>query len=175
VIGALAHFLAHVPPPAWTNENVEDLLYVLEASFTADAIDMVTRAESAALAIARHSLGRGGVASDDIAERLGACIQHRDQAEFLLMAFIQVPHERTRRMALLSLARLRSTAVPELAAAAWDTGDEHQRIGALEALRLVDSDLLSGYLSKAVQDGRASVVAHARRCAESTTRPPDQA
>ena len=78
-------------------------------------------------------------------------------------------------MALLSLARLQSTAVPELAAAAWDTGDAHQRIGALEALRLVDSDLLAGYLSKAMEDGRASVVAHARRFAENTVGPPDPA
>ena len=78
-------------------------------------------------------------------------------------------------MALLSLAQLRSTAVPALAAAACDSGDEYQRIGALAALRLVDSGLLPEYVARALEDGRPHLLANARKHAEDAARPSESA
>lgn len=106
------NFLARVAPQDWSEENVTDLLYLLEQSSTDYVAELITRNELMALAIARHSLARDGVASDDIAERLGYCVQHRDEAEALLRAFTEVRHERTRRIALLALAAVPPAAVP---------------------------------------------------------------
>ena len=175
VIGALDDFVTHTPPDAWTAQNVEDLLCVLEHSTTDYAVELATRTEPMALAIARHALAQRSVAGDDIAARLGHCLRHREEAESLLMAFVQDPHERTRRMALLSLAQMRSAAVPALAAAAWNSGDEYQRIGALAALRLVDSGLLPEYVARALEDGRPHLLANARKHAEDAARPSESA
>ncbi|ARN21546.1 HEAT repeat domain-containing protein [Piscinibacter gummiphilus] len=175
MIAALDDFVTRVSHDTWTNDNVDDLLCVLEHSTTDHPVGLLTRIEPMALAIARHALARGGVAGDDIAEQLGGCVRHREEAESLLMAFVKDRHERTRRIALLSLARLQSAAVPSLAAAAWDTGDEYQRIGALEALRIVGSDLLPEYVSKAVEDGRPHLLANVHRLAPDAVRPSDRA
>ena len=83
----------------------------------------------------------------------------------LLIEFAHDEHERTRRMALLSLARLGSDAIPALALSAWNTGDEYQQIGALSALATIGSDQLPGYLLAAEKDGREHLVRYARKCA----------
>jgi hypothetical protein len=165
VVGALQRFLAEVQPSDWSEVNGTDLLYVLEQSSTDYIAELVANTEPMAIAIAKHSLARGGIASDDLAERLGCCIQSRDEAEALLMDFARDTHERTRRIALLSLAKLGSAAVPALAIAAWNTGDEYQRIGALSALKTVGSGLFSDYLSEALRDGREHLTAAARKYA----------
>lgn len=166
VVSALDDFLARVAPDDWSKSDVTDLLYVLEQSSTGDTIERVTRTEAMALAIARHSLARGGVASDDIARQMGHCVGAGDEAEALLLAFMRDPHEGTRWMALLSLAELQSAAVPALAVAEWETGDERGRMGALAALKIVGSDLFAPYLSRALEDGRANLLALARRYVE---------
>jgi hypothetical protein len=168
VVSAVERFLAHVQPQDWSEEEVTDLLYVLEQSSTDYIAELIARSETAALAIARHSLVRGSIAGCDIAEQLGYCIRCRDDAEALLIAFTRDKHERTRRIALLSLAELQSAAVPALAVAAWDTGEEYPRMGALSALKTVGSELFPVYLSRALDDGRPNLVSLARRYADQT-------
>jgi hypothetical protein len=163
VVSALKHFLTRVQPQDWSEGDVTDVLYVLEESSTNYIAELVTQSEEMALTIARHSLARGGVAGDDIAEKLGCCIHRREEAEALLMVFAKQEHERTRRIALLSLAKLQSAAVPALAVAAWDTGDEYQRIGALSALKTIGSELFPIYLLKAQEDGRKNLSSAARK------------
>lgn len=75
-------------------------------------------------------------------------------------------HELTRRLALLSLAKIQSAAVPALAVAAWDTGDEYPRMGALSALKTIGSKLFPIYLSQAQEDGREHLVSLARKYAD---------
>jgi len=166
VVSALQHFLALVQPRDWSEDDVTDLLYLLEQSSTDYIAELVTQSEPMALAIAKHSLARGGVAGDDIAEQLGHCIEHRDEAEALLIEFMRDEHERTRRLALLSLAKMQSAAVPGLAVAAWDTGDEYPRMGALSALKTIGSELFPTYLSQAQEDGRQHLVSLARKYAD---------
>lgn len=108
VVGALQRFLAETPPQDWSEDEVTDLLYILEQSSTDYPVELFGDSEPRILAIARHSLARGGMASDDIAGQLGRCVQHRAEAEALLLAFARDEHERTRQLALLSLAKLRS-------------------------------------------------------------------
>lgn len=110
VVEAVQDFLSRVPPDDWSEEEVTDLLYVLEQSSTDYVAELATRTEEMALAIAEHSIARGGIASDDIAEQLGRCVRRRAEAEALLMRFAQDEHERTRRIAVLSLAKLQSSA-----------------------------------------------------------------
>ena len=109
VVRAVQDFLSRAAPDDWSEEEVTDLLYVLEQSSTDYIVELATQTEEMALAIAKHSIARGGIASDDIAEQLGSCVHRRAEAEALLMRFAQDEHERTRRIAVLSLARLRST------------------------------------------------------------------
>jgi hypothetical protein len=124
VVSATRRFVNDVHPEDWSEQDVTDLLYVLEQSSTDYVVELVTESEAAALAIAKHSLARGGLASDDIAEQLGQCVQRREEAEALLLEFAQDKHERTRRLALLSLAKLRSSALPPLAISARNDGFE---------------------------------------------------
>ncbi|NGZ87046.1 HEAT repeat domain-containing protein [Duganella aceris] len=163
VVSALQDFLARVQPQDWSEEDVTDLLYVLEQFSTDYIAELLTQNEPMALMIAKHSLARGGVASDEIADQLRHCTQHRDEAEALLIEFMQDKHERTRRLALLSLAEMKSVAVPALAVAAWDTGEEYPRMGALSALKIIESKLFPIYLSLAHEDGRERLVALARK------------
>ncbi|VXB27564.1 HEAT repeat domain-containing protein [Massilia sp. 9I] len=163
VVTALEQFLIKLGPQDWSDDDVTDLLFVLEQSSTSYIAELFGQDEETLLALARHSLARGGVASDDLAEQLQYCVGHRDEAESLLLAFLGDSHERTRRMALLSLAALQSSSVPALAEAAWNTGDEYQRMGALSALKTVGSDLFPIYLAKAFEDGRQNLLALARR------------
>jgi hypothetical protein len=163
VVSALQEFLADVPAADWSVDDVTDVLYILEQSSTDYIAGLVTQSESMALEVAKHSLERSGIAGDDIAEQLAHCSDRRDEAEALLLKFSQSDHERTRRMALLSLAALESAAVPTLAVAAWKTGDEYQRMGALSALKTVGSDLFPIYLTLAEQDGREHLVSLSRK------------
>ena len=165
VVSAVQTLLAAVRPYEWTERHVTDLLYLLEVSSTGYLAELVAQDESAALVIARHSLARGSPAGDDLAEQLGRCTQHREDAIALLIEFAHDDHERTRRMALLSLARLGSDAVRALAVSAWETGDEYQRMGALSALATIGSDQLPTYLLAAEKDGREHLVQYARKCA----------
>lgn len=170
VVSALQHFLASVQPQDWSADNVTDLLYILEQSGTDYIAELVTTSEPMALAIARHSLARGGIAGDDLAEKLRHCTQHRDEAEALLIEFMRDGHERTRRVALLSLAEIQSAAVPALAAAAWDTGEEYPRMGALSALKTIGSELFPIYLSRALEDGREHLASLARKYVDALAR-----
>lgn len=163
VVSALKDFLTRVQPQDWSEDDVTDVLYVLKESTTDYIAELVTQSEEMALTIARYSLVRGGIAGDDIAEQLGCSIYRREEAEALLIAFAKQEHERTRRMALLSLAKLQSATVPALAVAAWDTGDEYQRIGALSALKTIRSELFPIYLSRAQEDGRKNLSSAAHK------------
>ena len=95
---------------------------MLDQSPTGCPAELGGQDDDAALAIGMHALARGASASDDIAEELGSCTPRRDEAEALLIEFARHSHERTRRMALLSRARLRSAEVRTLAVAAWNSG-----------------------------------------------------
>lgn len=163
VVSVLRDFLTRVQSQDWSEDDVTDVLYVLEESSTDCIAELVTQSEEMALTIAKYSLVRGGIAGDDIAEQLGCCIHRREEVEALLVAFAKQEHERTRRMALLSLAKLQSAAVPALAVAAWETGDEYQRIGALSALKTIRSELFPIYLSRAQEDGRENLSSAARK------------
>jgi len=163
VVDVVQDFLARVQPESWSEQDVTDLLYLLEQSTTGYVVELFAQREPTMLAIARHSLARGGIADDDIADQLRYCVQYRDEAEALLFEFMKSEHERTRRLALLSLAELGSKAVPALAVAAWDTGHEYLRLGALAALQIIGSELLPTYLAKAQEDGREHLLALARK------------
>lgn len=166
VISAFQEFLSSVSPEDWSDDDVTDLLYVLEQANTDYITELAAQKEPTILAIAKHSLARGGIASDDIAEQLGRCIQLRDEAELLLIAFMQDKHERTRRMALLSLAHMQSTTVTPYAKAAWESGDECAQMGALSALKTVGSDLFASFHSQALADKRENLHVLAKKYAD---------
>jgi hypothetical protein len=168
VVDALQRLVGSVQPEQWTETDVSDLLFVLDHSHTEYPAELVMQDEAAALAIGKHALARGAAASDDIADQLGNCTFRKDEAEALLVEFARDEHERTRRMALLSLAKLGSDAVPALAVEAWNSGIERQRIGALSALKTIGSDLLPAYIAEAEKDGRERLLAYARTCALDT-------
>jgi hypothetical protein len=162
VVGALQNFLAQVRSEDWTDDDVTALLYVLEQSSTDYIAEMVAERETDALAIAKHSIERGGIAGQDIAAQLRHCVGQRDEAEALLIVFAQDDFEYTRRIALLALAEMQSPAVQALAVTAWNTGDLHARIGALSALKTIGSALLPQFILLAQEDGREQLIAMAR-------------
>jgi hypothetical protein len=98
-----------------------------------------------------------------LAVELGNLKSHKLEAERLLLSFSQDEDEYTRRRALGALAEAGSARVDEVAASAWSSEFEYQRIMALSALHRVNSPALGKYLELADADGREHVVAQANR------------
>jgi hypothetical protein len=79
------------------------------------------------------------------------------EGEQVLLKYAQDAEEYVRRVALMVLADLGSIHTEDLAFAAWESGDQYQRMACLHALLHVQSSALPRYLGMAEQDGREYV------------------
>jgi HEAT repeat protein len=81
----------------------------------------------------------------------------------LLLQFVHDDDLYVQRRAMIALAGIGSAKVEELVVPAWESGDEHQRMGVLYALWKVDSPLLDAYLAQAEADGRPFLTEYVAR------------
>lgn len=91
------------------------------------------------------------------AAELGKLSTHLQEAESLLLKFVEDEDEYVRRRAIIALGRIRSSHVERLAEQAWNREEEwqeYQRMAVLDALHSVGSPQLETYLIKATEDGR---------------------
>ncbi len=157
-------FLASSSPAELDDTDVTDLLYVIARDNEAEKLANEVPKEPDRL------LGLSGVALTSLetdakwqlAARLGALSDQLQEAEALLLEFVDDYNEYVSRRALLSLGQLKSPRAEALAERAWSTGQEYQRLAALSVLEEISSDKLPLYIQRAMEDGRESVVRKAR-------------
>jgi HEAT repeats len=87
------------------------------------------------------------------------------ECETALVALAHDADEYVRRRALMVLAEHNSDHTERLALAAWDSGDEYQRMASLYSLNMIHSPALPKYLELAQEDGRAYLLNQAAEIA----------
>lgn len=98
-----------------------------------------------------------------LAAAIGRLKLRSPRAESILLQFAHDEDDYVRRRGLMALADIESPHVTELVSAAWDTGDEHMRMGILYALRTINAPQLEDYLAQADLDGREYLVGYANK------------
>ena len=162
---AFDHFVSTTSCAQWTPEMVQTLLYAIARDTDtrhlvhtlAKNTDNLLCVAEKAIALAEH----GG--KYQLAAELGCITQRTPEAEALLLRFARDDDEYVRRRALMALADLHSSHVPELIEATWNTGIEHARMAVLYALRQIDSPQLAEYLMHAEADGRKYLTGYASK------------
>jgi len=157
---AVLGHVAATPPEAWSDEEMQAVLYALardnEGEHLAEEIRL--RQPSTLVALTRAALSRGEPdARWQLAVQLGDLGGADDEAERMLIILASDAAEYVRRRALEALVRVGSPAVERLALEAWHRPDEHQqwaRMMALESLHRIGSPRLEPLLSEAERDER---------------------
>ena len=147
------------------DSGIESILYLLardnECEFIAKALankpDILTAFAHAALQTDESD------AKWQIAHRFRNMQVPPNDAEALLLKFVEDDDEYVRRHALLALGNMKSSRTEDLACKAWESDDEYQRIDALWALKACGSPLLPALVSAAMEDGRRYLVLNARK------------
>lgn len=154
---AVLGFVAGRPFESWSDAEAQAVLYSIARDNELQLLAREVRERHPELIppLARAALQVGE--RDDrwqLAVELG---QLGAESEPLLLEMAGDEHEYVRRMALQSLLRIGSTAVEELALAAWQRPDEDQewaRMMALYCLKKLGSPRLEPLLAEAEQDAR---------------------
>lgn len=157
-----------VEPEKWSRELIDTLLYALAR----DNELLVLKRELEARPRCLLALAKVAVDSPEeyarsqLATSLGDASElDHEEAESLLMRYVRDEDEYVSRMALLALGRRKSPQVDAEACRAWETGDEYQRMAALDVLAAIRSSRLEWYLALARQDGRKYLVNFANELA----------
>lgn len=112
-----------------------------------------------------HALARAALEFPDVDARWQIAVAlggspDKAEAEKMLLEYHAGADEYVGRMALLALANLGSKQTEQLAAKAWNTKDEYQRIAALWAVKRVNSPHLPKFIDAAKKDGREKLMSN---------------
>ena len=156
-------FLVSSSPAKWVDEDVTDLLYAIARDNEVEYLAQeVAKNNENLLKLSEFAIGSPERdAKWQLAAQLGGISSRKQEAEALLLQFVDDQDEYVSRRALLSLGLLKSSKAEVLAERAWKTGNEYQRIAALWVLKDVASSKLSAYIAEAVIDGRQYLVKNA--------------
>jgi hypothetical protein len=150
---------------SWDKETTALVLYLLARDNELEEIKaelIVSPPNLIDLAAAALQFGEPD-ARWQVADALGSVDVSDGRIEPLLEKFCDDTDEYVSRRALLALARRGSSNLESLAVRAWESGNEYQRIAALEVFALSRSPLLPTYLKLGIEDGRAHLVAQAMK------------
>ncbi len=153
------------PPPDWTNEVIELMLYVIARSNETERLINQLRSRPVHLL----ALAQAGLRAHDpqarwqLAHAVGKWISDLQEAEPLLERYFDDEDEYVSRRALIALGDRGSIRAEALALRAWKTGHEYQRMAALGALRSINSDAFGRHLALALEDGREYLVEFATK------------
>ncbi len=155
--------LASRAPEKWSRSEVDDMLYAIARDNEFEyLVDRISENPDALLALSADALTSSDHdAKWQLADRLGFLQARFNEAEALLLRFVEDDTEYVSRRALLALGDLKSPKAEALAERAWETGHQYQRIAALWVLESVSSTKLPIYIQKAMEDGRQYVVDNA--------------
>jgi hypothetical protein len=161
VVGAAKVFILEVPVDLWSQDDCDDLLCAVANDCIEYIPELLLANPKKLLYLAEFSVKTTNPdAKWPLAAQLANVNAEREEAETLLLRFVQDENEYVSRRALLALSELGSSSIPELVQRAWDTGQEYQRIAALWALHNCAPELLPSYLAAAVEDGREHLLSN---------------
>jgi hypothetical protein len=158
-----AGFVDDVSPDQWCAADVDDLLYTMARDNETEYLaEHVAKNPETVLKLAALSLSSAeSDAKWQLAAQLGKLHEHKEKSEAILLQLVHDENDYVARRALLALGELHSGQAEAHAEQAWNTGLEYQRIAALSVLAHIASAKLDGYIQRAIDDGRQSVVQHA--------------
>jgi HEAT repeat protein len=148
-------------PDSWDSEAKKLLLYVIARDNEVEHVANLLN-ESQAFALASSWAEEEPDAKWQLAVRLGK-LPMGDETEQLLVDFETDSNEYARRRAMMVLAELGYKSAEKHVAAAWNTGNEYQRMAALHVLERLGSPQLNDYLELASADVRQHLVAMVNR------------
>lgn len=161
---AVVEFLKS-PTADWRKDDINDALYAIARDNESELLaEEVANDADVLLELAGYALETDETeAKWQLAAQLGTLSSRTQEAEALLLRFVDDADEYTSRRALLALAELKSPQAEALAERAWNTGLEHERIAALSVLKDLGSDKLAQYVEMALSDGRVLSVEKTRK------------
>lgn len=165
IYSAFENFLIHTDPNNWTENQKEQLLYIIardnESGYLADLLN-----ESALIILTKLAITNG---QRDIKWQLAVQLyklSDKQLAITLLVEFVNDKEEYVNRRALMELAKLKSDKVENYAELFWNRNiyidmDEYQKMAVLFSLKEINSRELDKYIQLAKQDGRPYLVQNA--------------
>lgn len=160
---AFSAFVAATSCQDWSEDIVDMLLYAIardEENWY--LVKEVARNPDDLLFLAEQAVNSSDPKlKSQIAWELRRLGTYSARVEPLLLQFVRDDDVWVRRQALSALFVIDSPHWSELAEAAWDLGDEWQRVDILYALKLLNSPQLAIYLAQAEADGRPNITEHA--------------
>jgi HEAT repeat protein len=149
-------------PDDWDQSLVDLLLYILARDNEVEVLkgELISRPTQLIALAAASPASDEPDAKWQIADALGRVGATHD-AEPIIKQLLQDRDEYVSRRALLALARRGAENLDVWAVRAWETGQEYQRMAALEAFAMSRSPLLASYLDQAENDGRQFLVRRA--------------
>ena len=162
---AFGEFLSDEPFRRWDDRTISDVLYIvardndspsLAHALAEDVERLLYLAEAAVVSSERD-------AKYQFADELSRLDRSEYPIEPILLALLQDEDEYVRRLALIALGRIHSPLAEALALAAWENGEEYQRMVALQILHDLSSRWVGDYLVKAEQDESQYVRKYAAR------------
>lgn len=162
-------FIQICPIDGWTQYVMHEVIYVIGADqLRISLIHRLAKEENRLLCFAASVLSYPDHSTRwQTVQRLADVISRQQDAEELLLKFIEDDHEYVRRSAMNALGRIGSSHVERLADQMWNScngplewkdAQEYARGSVLYALAAVNSNLLNEYLIKANADGREMLV-----------------
>jgi len=138
---------------AWDEETKELLIYAVARDNEVGLLaERLTASQLSTLAAASIESNESD-AKWQFADKLSKS-SPTEERESLLLSFGNDANEYVRRRSFMALADCGSRHAERLALAAWDSGDEYQRMACLHALSRLSSPALPNYLKLAEEDGR---------------------
>jgi hypothetical protein len=161
---SFTEFLHNCPVQNWNHEVMENVIYITARDNEVEImVSELAQDADRLLAVAKACLlSTENAAKWQVATRLERLSTHLQEAESLLLNFVEDKDEYVRRQAIMALGRIQSPHIEQLAEQAWNRDEdmqEYQRMAVLDALRNADSPLLKEYLVKAKEDGRQYLAA----------------
>lgn len=157
-------FLNQTDCEQWGDEQFSEILYIIARDNEAEGLaDLVAEQEHVLLFLAEKALTYYDIDTRwQLADRLQFCNQ-REEAERLLIRYVQDTEEYVNRRSLMALAAIQSKETESYCIRAWERDcygewQEYQRIAVLHALAGIQSDLLTQYINLAKEDGRKWLV-----------------
>ncbi|MGE5672311.1 MAG: HEAT repeat domain-containing protein [Mycobacterium leprae] len=156
-----------LPPEDWTPELQQDLLYAMARDREGQVVqdELIDHPAVLFRLVDPARTYPDYEARWQAADALGQISESPEESTAVLRQFVQTDeHEYVRRRALLAMGYRDLPGAESLALAAWETGEEYQRMAALTVLAYIDSPHLAEKLSAAEHDpseavrGRAAAI-----------------
>ncbi len=148
----------------WSKKDIDDIMYAIARDNECNLlIEKLSADKPLLLFLATKAINSEEKdAKWQFAEALGELpVDYKNNAEELLLIFVNDQDEYVSRRALIALGRIKSSHAGALAERAWNSGLEYQKIAALWVFKEISFPRLAHFLDMAAQDESTHVTKNA--------------